>query len=409
MTRGAEGRLYRQEMSAAGFDAGKERAAAQLAMAFWRGRAAEPLFRDLMEEDGIDRRSEETLARIMAGAKDIVVIGIGGAISGPAVFCSPQRRPPRLHWLDTPDPAYVESLFSRLCPEEARLLIVSKSGATPETLALARAGLDWLGAKLGARAAAGAVAGLCAQERTPLHALAAGRGFALLSGPPGIDSRFCLFTILGLAPLIALGGKAERVRAGGRAVLARLLSGAARAEDFPPAAGAALLAAGARAGRIHVTMAGAEHFAPLTRWWRQIAAESLGKAGKGALPATARLPADQHSQFQLYLDGPDRCVFTLITGPETEPGGGGALGRLLAAQNRAAISQLRARGRVLRILRAGTGEESLGALAMHFLLEILLAARIMGVNPFGQPAVEAGKAALAPFLAQAAEQDGERS
>jgi glucose-6-phosphate isomerase len=153
---------------------------------------------------------------------------------------------------------------------------------------------------------------------------------------------------------------------------------------------------------------------PFTFWYRQIWAESLGKDGKGTLPVSAMGTVDQHSQLQLYLDGPADKLFTLIliknidssrlpaaTG-EVDLGylNGKSLGDLLDASQRATAEILVRNGRPTRVLRiARVDEEAIGALMAHYQLETILAARLLGVDPFDQPAVEQGKRLAREYLA----------
>ena len=146
-------------------------------------------------------------------------------------------------------------------------------------------------------------------------------------------------------------------------------------------------------------------------WYRQLWAESLGKDGHGTTPIRALGPVDQHSQLQLYLDGPADKAFTLLlsgsagAGPRIDLGParadgdaelgyleGRTLGDITAAMGRATADSLVAKGRPTRIMESDRLDEAaLGALFMHFMIETIVAARLMGVDPFGQPAVEDGK------------------
>ena len=129
-------------------------------------------------------------------------------------------------------------------------------------------------------------------------------------------------------------------------------------------------------------------------------------------------PVDQHSQLQLYLDGPRDKLFTLIqldtagAGPAVDPDlaadpalaylGGRRLGDLLDAMARATAETLGKHGHPARVIRlARLDEEVLGALFMHFMLETIIAAELLGVNPFDQPAVEEGKLLARRYLDEA--------
>ncbi len=153
-----------------------------------------------------------------------------------------------------------------------------------------------------------------------------------------------------------------------------------------------------------------------TKWWVQLWAESLGKGGKGTTPIAALGPVDQHSQLQLYLAGPRDKLFTVITtavagrGPRLDKAlakaagepdfGGRRIGDLVDAQGRATADTLAKNGRPVRIMHVERlDERALGALLMHFMLETIIAARLLGVDPFDQPAVEEGKILAKKYLA----------
>ncbi|MDO8534304.1 MAG: glucose-6-phosphate isomerase, partial [Xanthobacteraceae bacterium] len=135
-----------------------------------------------------------------------------------------------------------------------------------------------------------------------------------------------------------------------------------------------------------------------------------------ATPVAALGPVDQHSQLQLWLDGRRDKLFTLLTvttvgvGPRIDAGlakvggepdfGGKTIGDLVAAEARATADTLAKNGRPVRTIHLERlDERSLGALLMHFMLETILAARLLGVDPFDQPAVEEGKLLAKRYLA----------
>jgi glucose-6-phosphate isomerase len=161
----------------------------------------------------------------------------------------------------------------------------------------------------------------------------------------------------------------------------------------------------------------ADRLERFTRWWVQLWAESLGKNGKGAAPVAALGPVDQHSQLQLWLDGPRDKLFTVITtgvagsGPSMdkalaeaagEPSlAGKTVGDLVAAQGRATADTLAKNGRPVRTIHVEKlDERALGALLMHFMLETIVAAHLLGVDPYDQPAVEEGKVLAKQYLAE---------
>jgi glucose-6-phosphate isomerase len=158
----------------------------------------------------------------------------------------------------------------------------------------------------------------------------------------------------------------------------------------------------------------ADRLATFGLWYRQLWAESLGKDGKGTTPIRALGTVDQHSQLQLYLDGPGDKMFTLLMLDQAGRGekmasadsalaylAGRTMGDLLEAEQRATAESLVLRGRPTRIIRLDRLDaERLGALFMHFILETLVAAELLGVSAFGQPAVEQGKVLARRYLGE---------
>ena len=167
---------------------------------------------------------------------------------------------------------------------------------------------------------------------------------------------------------------------------------------------------------IAVMMAYADRLERFTRWYVQLWAESLGKDGKGTTPIGALGPVDQHSQLQLFIGGPRDKLFTVVTtsfagrGPRIEADlaklsgepdfAGKAIGDLVAAQGRATAETLANNGCPVRTIHLDRLDEtSLGELLMHFMLETIITAHLIGVDAFDQPAVEEGKVLAKKYLA----------
>jgi len=213
-----------------------------------------------------------------------------------------------------------------------------------------------------------------------------------------------------------MGLDPKSVRAGAARALKPVLDKAAP-DAVPSAVGAALSVAYARDRGIvqDIMLAYGDRLERFTRWWVQLWAESLGKQGKGMTPVAAVGPVDQHSQLQLYLDGPADKLFTVITtdvadkGPRIDPAlaaeagqpefGGRTVGDFVASQQRATIETLARNGRPVRVLQVpAVDAERIGELMMHFMLETIIAAHLLGVDAFDQPAVEEGKVLARTYL-----------
>ena len=225
---------------------------------------------------------------------------------------------------------------------------------------------------------------------------------------------FAVLSNVGLLPARLAGCDIEAIRAGARETIAALFDVDAGAHAAMQ--GAALQFAHMQTGRmVSVLMPYADRLDRLTFWFRQLWAESLGKGGSGSLPANALGPVDQHSQVQLYLDGPDDKLFTLIShatcgvGPKVPASFGAdpalgfmverSIGDLVDAEARATRDTLIAHGRPVRHMQlADTDEAIIGALLMHFMLETIISGHLMGVNPFDQPSVEESKVLTRDYL-----------
>jgi glucose-6-phosphate isomerase len=180
--------------------------------------------------------------------------------------------------------------------------------------------------------------------------------------------------------------------------------------EVPAMVGAAVAVALAdlRGVRVSVMMPYCDRLGRFAAWYVQLWGESLGKQGKGTTPVGAQGPVDQHSQLQLYMDGPRDHFLTLLRVPKQAKGpkldaelaklaglewlAGKGPGDLTAAQSLGVAEALGSVGRPVRIIDADEPDERvLGSLMMHFMLETIIAGRLMGVDPFDQPGVELGK------------------
>jgi glucose-6-phosphate isomerase len=366
--------------------------------------------------------------RLTQGASDIVLLGTGGSSLGGQALAQLAdhavpglgllRDGPRLHFMDNLDPGTYGALLARLRLAQTRFVAVSKSGGTGETLMQTIAALDALKA-----------AGLAAQipelflglseplaggKPNGLRALLGAHKVAMLDHDPGVGGRFSVLTNVGLLPAALVGLDIAAIRDGAASALASVLE--ERIPSAVPAAVGAALSVALGGGKpITVMLAYADRLERFTRWYVQLWAESLGKDRKGTTPLGALGPVDQHSQLQLFIAGPRDKLFTIVTvaaagrGPRMsadlarlagEPElAGKTIGDLVAAQGRATTETLARNGCPVRTIHLDRLDEaSLGELLMHFMLETIIAARLIGVDPFDQPAVEEGKVLAKRYL-----------
>jgi glucose-6-phosphate isomerase len=361
------------------------------------------------------------------GTSDVVFLGTGGSslggqtlaqLAGHAVpGVGALRDPPRIHFMDNLDPESYAALLQRLPLKTSRFVAVSKSGGTGETLMQTIAALDAVkAAKLDPHAHfLGITEPAKPGKANGLRAMLGAHKIEMMEHDTGVGGRFSVLTNVGLLPAAVCGLDIGAIRAGAGDALAPVLAGKPPAE-VPAAVGAALSVALAPTRPITVLMAYSDRLALMTKWYVQLWAESLGKDGKGTTPIGALGPVDQHSQLQLYIAGPRDKLFTIVTGTPAGKGPrmtvelsklsgepdftGKTIGDLVSAQGRATAETLAKNGCPVRTIHLPqVDERHLGELLMYFMLETIVAAHLIGVDPFDQPAVEEGKVLAKKYLA----------
>jgi glucose-6-phosphate isomerase len=374
------------------------------------------------------RLRDETLAlarRVLdRGVTDVVVLGIGGSALGPIALRTALRPSawnalsaptrggfPRLHVLDNVDPVTMAALLEQLRLATTLFVVISKSGGTAETMAqylvvrgkLATAGLR----------AADHLVFITDPVQGALRRIARADGIPALEVPPNVGGRFSVLSPVGLFPAAMVGADIEALLRGASDMRERC--GAEVMRRNPAAVFAVLqwMSDLRRGRRIHVFMPYADPLRDMAGWFVQLWAESLGKLRDGTEPVgPTPVPAlgatDQHSQVQLFMEGPlDKTVtFVAVTNagvdlpiPRAHPDlpdlaylGGHALSELLNAERRATAGALAARGRLNMTLRLDQLDAwHVGGLIMMLEVATAFAGELYGVDAFIQPGVELGK------------------
>ncbi|MDP6517090.1 MAG: glucose-6-phosphate isomerase [Alphaproteobacteria bacterium] len=413
-------------LSQGAFENSLERAAGALErLRTWHDDGTLPLLRLPAAREDLDTL-RPVAAAMRAAYETVVVLGTGGSSLGGQTLAALAENPfgprprPRLHFIDNIDPDTFRQLLDGLDLAKAGFVVISKSGGTGETLTQFLVCLEAVHDVLGAEGVAQRFVLITEPGDNPLRRLARRWSLRVLDHDPDIGGRFSVLSLVGLLPALLAGVDAEALRAGAGQVLDATL-GATEPADSEPARGAALAVALNRERGIGITvlMPYCDRLGPFGFWYRQLWAESLGKGGAGTTPIRALGTVDQHSQLQLYLDGPEDKMFTLVTldvagsGRKVSPAladddslaylHGRRMGDLLDAMQRATAETLARRGRPVRVIAISKLDaETLGALLMHFMLETIIAATLLGIDAFDQPAVEDGKALARRYLAETA-------
>jgi glucose-6-phosphate isomerase len=244
-------------------------------------------------------------------------------------------------------------------------------------------------------------------EEGYLREIAEHEDLRVLSIPPDVGGRFSVLTPVGLLPAAVTGLDVEALLAGAAQCVDEL--GEKKAEH-PAVTGAAMhyLMDTARGRNVRVMMTYADSLERLAAWFVQLWAESLGKDGKGSTPHGAVGTTDQHSQVQLYMEGPQDKVIEIVEVEEhprdlaIPPAyddfegvgylGGHTMAELLNVECDATRRALAEAGRPnSTIALSAVSEENLGYVMQALEIQTAIAGSLYGVNAFNQPGVEAGK------------------
>ncbi len=378
-------------------------------------------FRRTLERSDDIEAAQKIVAHLSTEASDVVVLGIGGSSLGAQAIAqlsfwgtpaaSVVTRTPRLHLIDNLDGTTFQRFLEGVDLRTTRFHVVSKSGNTAEPLLQMLAAISAIEGAGGGKYLKHHFSGETEPGDNPLRRLLKEVGAPILDHDPELGGRYTAFSTVGLVPAMLAGLDAKAFRQAGRQALDATAGG-----NLAAAEGAAIAVAARDAGLSQQVMWNyADRLERFSKWWRQLWAESLGKAGHGTTPVDALGPVDQHSQLQLYLDGPADKLFSVICAPRGDTVrastdwamrvglplfAGRDLSHVAEAQARATVETLRNSGRPVRVptLDGPLDESRLAALMVHFILETLVAATLWDVDPFGQPAVEAGKLLTKTYL-----------
>lgn len=389
-------------------------------------RAGESPYRDLPYQNILALAAYAEKARTRF--ENFVNVGIGGSALGAQALamalCHPQhnllpndRRPGmRFFTADNIDPDMLAGLFEVCDPKKTLFNVITKSGSTAETMGTFLLVREMLEQACGEDWRRHVVITTDAQKGD-LRKIADREGIDSFDVPDGIGGRFSVLTAVGLLPAACAGIDIAALLAGA-AMMDRRLEAAEPLEN-PAYRYAMYQYLLYRAGKpISVMMPYASGLYGLADWYRQIWAESLGKkydlSGRevfaGPTPVKALGATDQHSQVQLYVEGPFDKVFTILAvgafGHEMKmrpawPGtpaldylGGRTMAELMEAERLGTIHALKAAKRpTMTITLPRVNAETVGQFMYAFEVATVFSGGLYNVNPLDQPGVEGGKIA----------------
>jgi glucose-6-phosphate isomerase len=371
----------------------------------------------------------------------LLVIGIGGSALGTIALATAllpfywnelssaeRQQRPRLYVLDNIDPDETAALLGRLDLERTLVNVISKSGGTAESMSSYLVVRERLEAKVGAAALKDHLVFTTDPVKGVLRAIGEPLGVPMFDLPSGVGGRFSVLSAVGLLPAALTGMDVRALLAGARDMADRVAE--AKGWDNPACsfAGVQYLEDTVFGRRVSVMMPYSARLREVADWYRQLWAESLGKAtdrqGRpvqvGPLPVRALGATDQHSQLQLYSEGPDDKVITFLgVGEFSErvmipscldacPAEGAlgylsghTLADLMWAEQKATAWALAQKGRPsLTITLPRVDAFSVGALLYLLEMAVAVAGELYDVDVFNQPGVELSKKATCALMGQ---------
>jgi len=360
---------------------------------------------------------KEIAAKINKQSEVLVVLGIGGSYLGaraaieyiisPNYNSLPKQTPDIYFAGNNASGEYLAQVFELIGDRDFSVNVVSKSGSTIETAIalrffkaklLERYGKDGLKERLY----------VTTDKGSPLHKMADNEGYSYLNMPPEVGGRYSVLTVVGLVPCAVAGVDIDEIMKGAREELESGLENAC----LYAATRQVLYKKGKN---IEMLACFEPAFKYTGEWWKQLYGESEGKEGIGIFPAYADYTADLHSLGQLIQEGERNLMETFVTFEKPRanpviPGGDLHVDKIakLAGSSMDYINQSASKAvkkahidggvPVMELILPNLSAASFGALAYFFKRSCAISSLVSGVNPFGQPGVEAYKKNLFAIL-----------
>ncbi|MDQ3243907.1 MAG: glucose-6-phosphate isomerase [Gemmatimonadota bacterium] len=356
--------------------------------------------------------------------RDVVILGIGGSALGPIALRTALRPSgwnmlsdearkgyPRLHVLDNVDPETIAALLDRLDLSTALFVVTSKSGGTAETMSQFLIVHDRLTAQ--SLSPDAHLVFITDPQQGALRPLAARLGVPALDIPSNVGGRFSVLTPVGTLPAALMGIDVNALLDGAADMAVQCDSSTLARNPAGVYAMLQWISTTTNGKSINVFMPYSDPLRDFAAWFVQLWAESLGKqttsgASVGQTPLAALGATDQHSQVQLFMEGPKDKTITFVAveerradvsiphgfGDVKELGylGGHTLSELIDVERRATAGALAKRGRPnLTIHLDRVDEWHVGGLIMLLELATAYSGELYGIDAFNQPGVELGK------------------
>jgi glucose-6-phosphate isomerase len=245
-------------------------------------------------------------------------------------------------------------------------------------------------------------------EKGTLRSIARDKGFRTLPIPPGVGGRYSVLSPVGLLLAEVIGVDTKEMLRGAADISAKCSDPEIWKNPAYVFGVLLYLMDHEEKKNINVMVPYADGLKYLAQWFSQLWAESLGKLGMGMTPYPSLGTVDQHSQLQLWMEGPEDKVFIFIrvldfgadiTIPEIFKDrdgigylGGHRLSELIKAEGEStelALTKNKRPNMTIHVPRIDAYH--IGQLFQFFEIATAFAGFLYGVNPFNQPGVEEGK------------------
>lgn len=363
-------------------------------------------------------RIKKSAKKIKKDSEVFVVIGIGGSYLGARAVIealtntfyniNPNRKTPQIFFVgNNMSPNYLNDLLECIGNRDLSINVISKSGTTTEPAIAFRIFREFLESKYGTDEARRRIYVTTDKERGALKTLSNEEEYETFVIPDNIGGRYSVLTAVGLLPIAVAGIDIDKLMQGALSAQNKYAEENLKYNDcYKYAVARNILYENKKDIELLVDYEPKLHY--FIEWWKQLYGESEGKDLKGIFPAGVEFTTDLHSMGQYIQQGRRNLFETVLnveksktdikieTDEDNLDGLNYLVGKTLDYVNKKAMEATIAAhvdGDVPNILitMEKLDEENLGQLIYFFELACAMSGKLLGVNPFNQPGVEAYK------------------
>tara|TARA_Y100000768_G_C23954755_1_gene672164 strand:+ start:420 stop:1619 length:1200 start_codon:yes stop_codon:yes gene_type:complete len=356
------------------------------------------------------KKNQKIVKNFEINKKKIILFGTGGSNLGArTLYNIVNKKKINIEFYDNIDPSVFDNSFNNIDFEATGFLIISKSGNTPETLAQFSVLYQIALEKNKLNQFLSNILIITETKNSALYSIAKENKCLILEHNKEIGGRYSIFSNVGIVPAILCGINVSDLYLGAKEVIDNF-------DKFSPLSlGKYLCTQQKKIFSSNVLMTYSDNLFYFGKWYLQLWAESIGKNNKGITAIHSIGTTDQHSQLQLYLNGPKDKFFTFVTTSHSNRGlkinndifnnteinyfKNKRIGDLMEAEQRATIETFKLNNFSFReIFIPKIDEKNLGKLLTLSIIETIASCVYFDVNPFDQPAVEQGKILTKKYL-----------